>query len=181
MALSPAGLDDLNVVEHGQILPDFCPAPVGDPAATVDTGGLGISGAARWSVRRLRGSRLKFFANGCGGIMDVAGSAALAAVAAGGNGNDHRRSTRRMPLVDAIAAAHVGGQTWHLDLIRFRVRSGGTVWSQFAHSYVGFGLTPLMAVGLDRDRKGAITGIGLGAADIHRIGAGRDCPVWRRA
>jgi diacylglycerol kinase family enzyme len=91
------------------------------------------------------------------GILDVAGSEALAAVAAGGNANDHRRSTRRMPLVDAIVAAHISGQARYLDLIRFRVSSGGTEWSQFAHSYIGFGLTPLMAVGLKRDRKGTIS------------------------
>jgi NADPH2:quinone reductase len=36
------------------------------------------------------------------GIMDVDGSSAVSAVAAGGNANDHRRGTRRMPLIAAI-------------------------------------------------------------------------------
>jgi diacylglycerol kinase (ATP) len=44
----------------------------------------------------------------------------------------------------------------HLDLSRLTVRSADSGWSQYAHSYIGFGLTPLMAVGLKRDRKGTI-------------------------
>jgi len=90
------------------------------------------------------------------GVLDVSGSEALAAVAAGGNANDHRRSTRRMPLVDAIVAAHVSGRARRLDLLRLTVRSGDGEWNQYAHSYIGFGLTPLMAVGLNRDRKGTV-------------------------
>ena len=90
------------------------------------------------------------------GVLDVSGTEALAAVAAGGNANDHRRSTRRMPLVDAIVAAHATGRPRHLDLLRLTVRSADRTWNQYAHSYIGFGLTPLMAVGLKRDRKGTI-------------------------
>ena len=61
------------------------------------------------------------------GVMDVAGSGALAAVAAGGNANDHRRSTRRISLVDAIVAAHTEGRARYLDLLRLTV---GTVDAQ---------------------------------------------------
>jgi diacylglycerol kinase (ATP) len=88
------------------------------------------------------------------GVLDVSGTEALAAVAAGGNANDHRRSTRRMPLVDAIVTAHTRGHPRHLDLLLLTVRSADSEWNQYAHSYIGFGLTPLMAVGLNRDRKG---------------------------
>ena len=59
------------------------------------------------------------------GVLDVSGTGALAAVAAGGNANDHRRSTRRMPVVDAIVAAHVSGRARQLDLLRLTVRSDG--------------------------------------------------------
>ena len=90
------------------------------------------------------------------GVLDVSGTEALAAVAAGGNANDHRRSTRRMPLVDAIVVAHARGRPRRLDLLRLTVRSAEGEWNQYAHSYIGFGLTPLMAVGLNRDRKGTI-------------------------
>ena len=90
------------------------------------------------------------------GVLDVCGNVALLAVAAAGNANDHRRSTRRMPLVDAIVAARVTGRARYLDLLRLTVRSADGEWSQYAHSYIGFGLTPLMAVGLKRDRKGTL-------------------------
>ena len=84
------------------------------------------------------------------GIMDVEGSSALSAVAAGGNANDHRRSTRRMPLVAAI----VDGRARHL--LRLTVRTNGALRSRYAHSYIGFRLTPLMAIGLKKDKKGAV-------------------------
>ena len=90
------------------------------------------------------------------GVLDEPGRKALAAVAAGGNANDHRRSTRRMPLVDAIVAAQATGRPRQLDLLRLTVRSAERSWDQYAHSYVGLGLTPSMAVGLERDRKGTI-------------------------
>jgi diacylglycerol kinase (ATP) len=86
------------------------------------------------------------------GIMDVEASGALSAVAAGGNANDHRRSTRRMPLVAAI----VDGRARHLDLLRLTVRTSDVLWSRYAHSYIGLGLTPLMAIGLKKDKKGVI-------------------------
>ncbi len=86
------------------------------------------------------------------GIMDVEGSRALSAVAAGGNANDHRRSTRRMPLVAAI----IDGRARHLDLLRLTVRSNDALWSRYAHSYIGLGLTPLMAIGLKKDKTGAV-------------------------
>lgn len=90
------------------------------------------------------------------GVLEVPGNRALAAVAAGGNANDHRRSTRRMPLVDAIVVAERTGRTRHLDLLLLTAGSADGVWTRYAHSYIGFGLTPSMAVGLKRDRKGTV-------------------------
>lgn len=90
------------------------------------------------------------------GVLDVSGNHALTAVAAGGNANDHRRSTWRMPVVDAIVTAHRTGQARYLDLLRLTACSTDGGWSRYAHSYGGFGLTPSMAVGLKRDRKGTI-------------------------
>jgi diacylglycerol kinase (ATP) len=57
-----------------------------------------------------------------------------------------------MPLVAAI----VDGRARHLDLLRFDRQTGGALWSRYAHSYVGLGLTPLMAIGLNKDMKGTI-------------------------
>lgn len=91
------------------------------------------------------------------GVMDVADRAvgsspsqAVAAVVAGGNANDHRRSTRRMSTVDAV----VSGRTRRLDLLRLTVATDVGATTRYAHSYVGLGLTPLMAIGLNRASRG---------------------------
>jgi len=57
-----------------------------------------------------------------------------------------------MPLVAAI----LDGRARHLDLLRVTVQTNDAVWSRYAHSYIGFGLTPLMAIGLKKDMKGTV-------------------------
>jgi hypothetical protein len=57
-----------------------------------------------------------------------------------------------MPLVAAIP----DGRARHLDLLRVTVQTNDAVWSRYAHSYIGFGLTPLMAIGLKKDKKGTV-------------------------
>jgi diacylglycerol kinase family enzyme len=61
-----------------------------------------------------------------------------------------------MPLVEAIASAHHTGRARCLDLLQLTARSADAGWSRYAHSYIGLGLTPSMAVGLKRDRKGTV-------------------------
>jgi diacylglycerol kinase family enzyme len=86
------------------------------------------------------------------GVMDAPGTGAVCAVMAGGNANDHRRSTRRQLLIDAIVKAEVR----RIDLLRLQVRDGSQEWSRYAHSYIGFGLTPLMAIGIEKGQKGVL-------------------------
>ncbi len=81
-------------------------------------------------------------------VGDGTRSGAATAVLAAGNANDHRRATRRRPLADAIAA----GDVRHLDLLRVHV-DGATRW---AHSYVGLGLTPTVALELEKGGKGSV-------------------------
>lgn len=86
------------------------------------------------------------------GVMEIPGSAAVCTVLAAGNANDHRRSTRRLPLIEAIAA----GQVHRIDLLRLTLGEGTAQRRHYAHSYIGFGLTPLMAIGIDKGRKGTL-------------------------
>ncbi|WP_309926590.1 diacylglycerol kinase family protein [Arthrobacter sp. 1088] len=86
------------------------------------------------------------------GVMDAGGNA-VCAVMAGGNANDHRRSTRRMPLIDAIVA----GEIRRIDLLQLQVGEGTTAWTRYAHSYIGFGLTSAMAIGLAAGTKGVLS------------------------
>jgi diacylglycerol kinase family enzyme len=94
--------------------------------------------------------------SGDGGYNDVvnglmaAGASAFAAVLAAGNANDHRRVTRERPLADAIVAGDVS----RLDLLRMSVDDGRE--PRYAHSYIGLGITPTVALELEQGGKGSI-------------------------
>ncbi|MGY2085943.1 diacylglycerol/lipid kinase family protein [Blastococcus sp. SYSU DS0539] len=85
------------------------------------------------------------------GVMDAGNDRAVCAVHAAGNANDHRRTTRERPLADAIVA----GDVRRIDLLRLTVGSGTAAWVRYAHSYIGAGLTPVVAVDLEKGGKGS--------------------------
>jgi diacylglycerol kinase family enzyme len=85
------------------------------------------------------------------GVMDAGNGRAVAAVRAAGNANDHRRTTRERPLADAIVAGNVR----RIDLLRLSLRSGPAAEIRYAHSYIGVGLTPVIAVDLEKGGKGS--------------------------
>ncbi|MDP9389804.1 MAG: diacylglycerol kinase [Actinomycetota bacterium] len=85
------------------------------------------------------------------GVMDAANEHAVCAVRAAGNANDHRRVTREQPLADAIVA----GDVRRMDLLRLTVGSGPSAMVRYAHSYIGVGLTPVVAVDLEKGGKGS--------------------------
>ena len=83
------------------------------------------------------------------GLMRGGSDAAVAAVLAAGNANDHSRATREKPLADAIVD---GGPIAKMDLLR--LTTGTDV--QWAHSYIGLGLTPVVAIDLEKGSKGSL-------------------------
>ncbi|MET0189150.1 MAG: diacylglycerol kinase family protein [Pseudonocardia sediminis] len=83
------------------------------------------------------------------GIMDVPGTEACAAVLPAGNANDHDRVTSRRPLRDAI----LDGRTEPMDLLAMTL---GEAPVRYAHSYIGFGLTPVVALEIEEGGKGTI-------------------------
>ncbi|NEK58308.1 diacylglycerol kinase [Geodermatophilus sabuli] len=85
------------------------------------------------------------------GVMQGGNDQAVCAVRAAGNANDHRRVTRELPLADAIVA----GEVRRIDLLRLTVGSGATARTRYAHSYIGVGLTPVVAVDLEKGGKGS--------------------------
>jgi diacylglycerol kinase family enzyme len=85
------------------------------------------------------------------GVMDAGNDRAVCAVHAAGNANDHRRTTRERPLADAIVA----GDMRRIDLLRLTVGSGPDTRTRYAHSYIGVGLTPVVAVDLEKGGKGS--------------------------
>ena len=86
------------------------------------------------------------------GAMQAGNENVVCAVMAAGNANDHRRTTRGRPLADAVVA----GQVRRIDLLRLTVGSGSGARTRYAHSYIGLGLTPVVAVDLEKGGKGSI-------------------------
>ena len=84
------------------------------------------------------------------GVMQ-AGTDAVCAVKAAGNANDHRRTTAQRPLVDAVTA----GEVRRIDLLRLTIGNGADARTRYAHSYIGMGLTPVMAIDLAKGGKGS--------------------------
>jgi diacylglycerol kinase family enzyme len=85
------------------------------------------------------------------GAMQAGNDAAVCAVLPAGNANDHRRATREQPLADAI----VTGSVTRIDLLRLTV-GGSAPTTTYAHSYIGLGLTPVVAVDLQKGGKGSL-------------------------
>jgi diacylglycerol kinase (ATP) len=82
------------------------------------------------------------------GAMRAGNASAVCAVLAAGNANDHRRTTRERPLADAI----VSGKVSRLDMLQLTIDGD----SSYAHSYIGLGLTPAVAVDLEKSGKGSL-------------------------
>ena len=61
------------------------------------------------------------------------------------------RVTRERPLADGIVA----GDVRRLDLLRLTVGTDPAAWVRYAHSYIGVGLTPVVAVDLEKGGKGS--------------------------
>ena len=82
------------------------------------------------------------------GAMRANNDNAACAVLAAGNANDHDRATAEHPLVDAI----VSGEVCRIDLLRLTI--DGT--SRYAHSYIGLGISPAVALDLEQGGKGSL-------------------------
>ena len=99
--------------------------------------------------------------------MQAGNGKAVCAVKAAGNANDHRRTTARRPLIDAITA----GEVRRIDLLRLAIGDGVHARTQYAHSYIGLGLTPVMAIGLEKGGKGLPQGDRVRDTDLRQIPA----------
>lgn len=98
--------------------------------------------------------------SGDGGYNEVVDGVALAgnphalsAVLPAGNANDHSRATQDRPLADCI----LEGSRHRIDLVRVRTRTlAGHEHTRHAHSYLGLGLTPVVAVEIEKGAKGTV-------------------------
>jgi diacylglycerol kinase family enzyme len=76
------------------------------------------------------------------GVIASGNAEAYAAVHAAGNANDHRSSVRERPLIESIRE----GKVTELDLLEVSVEGK----MRYAHSYVGLGISPVVALELNR-------------------------------
>jgi diacylglycerol kinase family enzyme len=86
------------------------------------------------------------------GVMRSGNPDAVCAVLAAGNANDHSRVTGRKPLAEAIGE----GAVRRMDLLRVSKADTPEADAEYAHSYIGFGLTPVVAIDLEKGSKGAM-------------------------
>ncbi len=83
------------------------------------------------------------------GVMHADNPDVVCAVMAAGNANDHRQATRERPRADAVVA----GDVRRINLLRRTNGAGVGARTQYAHSYIGMGLTPIVAIDLERAAK----------------------------
>ncbi len=74
------------------------------------------------------------------------GKSAICAILPAGNANDHSRTMQDRPLFQAIKK----GKVIRIDLLKVNMKKPGTVSARYAHSYIGLGLTPVIATELNR-------------------------------
>ncbi len=63
-----------------------------------------------------------------------------------GNANDHYRNLHDTDLIEQI----ISGKTTAIDLLKLSSQSDGEPIERYAHSYIGFGLTPLVGKELNK-------------------------------
>ena len=80
------------------------------------------------------------------GVMDSGNIRAICAVLPAGNANDHSRALHEQPLSSRI----IGGHISKLDLIEVNINAQDQKVTEYAHSYVGLGLTPIVATKLNK-------------------------------
>ncbi len=85
------------------------------------------------------------------GVMAAGNPDVICAVLAAGNANDHARVIGDQPLVEAIVA----GETRRIDLLRLTLGREPDTRVRYAHSYIGMGLTPIVAIDLEKGGKGS--------------------------
>jgi diacylglycerol kinase (ATP) len=85
------------------------------------------------------------------GVMAAPTTDTVCAVVGAGNANDHQRTTARQPLPEAIAE----GKVRQMDLLHLSTGAGPGAEAVYAHSYIGFGLTPVVAIDMEKGNKGA--------------------------
>lgn len=80
------------------------------------------------------------------------GARPVCAVLPAGNANDHSRTLQGAPLIEAIKSGNVRS----VDLLKASFKKDSNEYIRYAHSYIGLGLTPVVAVELNKTNLNAL-------------------------
>lgn len=86
------------------------------------------------------------------GVIRADNAQVVCAVLPAGNANDHGRTMQDKPLAEAI----IKGNIIKIDLLQAEIKRNGATRTRYAHSYIGLGLTPVVAVELNKHSLNAI-------------------------
>lgn len=74
------------------------------------------------------------------------GASPICAVMASGNANDHSRTMQNKSLIESIKSQSIT----NIDLLKMTIKNGNNKKTMYAHSYIGFGITPAVAKELNK-------------------------------
>lgn len=80
------------------------------------------------------------------------GASPICTVLASGNANDHSRVMQKDSLLKSIK----NGKIKKIDLLKISIKNSRSTTERFAHSYIGFGLTPIVAIELNKNDLNAL-------------------------
>lgn len=83
-----------------------------------------------------------------------------------GNANDHYRNLHESSIEEQI----LSGKRHKIDLLRLSV-NGQETWQRYAHSYIGFGLTPKVAEELNKTNLNAFKEVAIAAKAFYDLKA----------
>lgn len=86
------------------------------------------------------------------GVCASSNRHAICAVLPAGNANDYGRTMHDKPLDELIIKKQVS----NIDLLEVTIKSDDNKTTRYAHSYVGLGITPVVAVELNRHSLNAV-------------------------
>lgn len=134
-----------------------------DPKLTIHLHATKYAGHAQelaYLAARSTKSPLIISSSGDGGYNEVIngamkaqleGARPVCAVLAAGNANDHSRTLTKQPLIELIKHK----KEKKIDLLKLTIRTSTTTQIYYAHSYIGFGLTPIVATELNKTNLNA--------------------------
>ncbi len=95
----------------------------------------------------------------------LSGANPICAVMAAGNANDHSRTLQDQSLFEAIKSQKIKT----IDLLKIEFETKGLKQQRYAHSYIGLGLTPGVAVELNKSNLNAINEIWIAMKTFYKL------------